>query len=124
MRLGSRTILGLAVAMAGILAVPSVGLGQATSQPDTLRTPRNNVKGGSLAANRPGLTVSGSIAKSVTRNQIMLQQFGGATFGPATPTPKQTFVNTFFQSLFQALNDVVQQLTLGLRASQATTTGT
>ena len=79
---------------------------------------------GLLAAHRPGLTVGGAVAKSVARNQTMFSPYGGANFGPATPTPKQTFVNTFFKSLFDVLNSLVQQLSLAVQANQTTTTGT
>lgn len=118
MRLGNRKIVGLAMVMAAIMALPSAGFAQsATTQPN--RLPRNNVKGGTLATNRPGVTISKSIANTVTRNKTMIQDWGGVTYGPKVQTKKQVLLTSFFESMFQTLTDLVEQLTIAL---QLTTT--
>jgi hypothetical protein len=106
--------------MATIVAFPSVGPAQTTTtQP--VRTPRNNVQGGSLAANRPGVTVSKAVGATATRNKEILSG-STITYEAETQTKKQVFLTTFFESMFKTLNDLVQQLTLALQAT--TTTGT
>jgi hypothetical protein len=121
MRFGNRTIVGVAVVMAAIVAFPSVSFAQsATTQPN--RLPRNNVKGGTLATNRPGVTINKSIAAAVSRNKTMIQDWGGATYGPKVQNKKQVFLTTFFESMFSTLTSLVEQLTIALQAT--TTTGT
>ena len=119
-RTGRTTI---TVLLAFVLAMPSVSLGQTTTQPSTLRTPRNNVKVGSLAANRPGTWTSAAIANHIARQQKALDQFGGATYqGPEQfpPTRRKVFLVSFFASLFTTLNNLIPQLALALQATQTT----
>ena len=112
-----------AVLLAVVLGLPSVGLGQATTQPSGLRTPRNDVKGGSLSANRPGNWIGKATATHIDRQQKAIHQFGGATYkGPEQypPSRREVFLVSFFQSMFKVLNDMAQQLGLVLQATQTT----
>jgi len=121
MRFGKKTILASAILFADVLAAPSVCWAQ-TTQPGTLRTPRNNVKGGALASNRPGTWVAQGIANHVERQKEMLQQYGGANYqGPEQypPSKREVFMVSFFEDLFEILNELVGQLTLAIQASQA-----
>ena len=107
--------------LAGLLALPSPVWSQSTQPSDGLLTPRNNVKGGSLASRRPGLWTQAGKATHIERQQKALKQFGGAEYeGPEQyPDSKgQVFLVSFFESLFDILNDVVEELSLLLQAAQ------
>ncbi len=121
MRFGKKSILACVILFASVLTVPSVCWAQ-TTQPGTLRTPRNNVKGGTLASNRPGTWVGQATANHVERQKKVLQQFGGANYqGPEQypPSKREVFMVSFFEDLFTILNELVGQLTLAIQASQA-----
>jgi len=86
----------------------------------TLQTPRNNVKGGTVAARRPGLWIQSAKAVFQDRQSTMLDQFGGATPIPADQKPPslgKTMKIAFLQGLFDMLNKLADQLLLAIQAS-------
>ena len=106
------------ILMVGILVWPSLGFAATATTQTSL--PRDNVKGGAIAARRPGVTISKAISTTVTRNKKAVLEWGGATYTTATPTKKETLTNTFFSSLFTVLNGLVQQLTLAMQSGTST----
>ena len=119
--LQTRWMMGMVVLFGAGLALPSAALGQDTG--GTLRTPRNNVKGGSLAASRPGTWTVKAEATHIQRQQAALKDFGGANYqGPEQypPSRREVFMLSFFDSMFKILNDLVNQLKLALQVTQAT----
>ncbi|HSW45436.1 MAG TPA: hypothetical protein VLM89_07690 [Phycisphaerae bacterium] len=111
------------MALAAVLALPSAGFGQTpTTPPDgELRTPRSNVKSGSLSTNRPGTWTSQAKATHIERQQKALHDFGGAEYeGPEQypPSRREVFMTTFFESMFQILKSLVDQLSLALQLAQ------
>jgi hypothetical protein len=119
----TRWMIGIVVLLGAGLALPSLALGQDDGTGGTLRTPRNNVKGGSLAANRPGTWTKAAKATHIARQQAALKDFGGANYqGPEQypPSRRDVFLLSFFESMFQILNNLVEQLKLALQVAQTT----
>jgi len=123
-------LLGLTLVI-GLTAGPGVVFAQTTTAPDTtpppitpptttpppttgiteLKTPRNNVKGGSVAARRPGLWVEAGLSKAVQRQNVMIGLRGGATtFTPAPPSEKNVFLVSFLSGLFDNVNTLLKLL--------------
>lgn len=85
------------------------------SSQDTYPLPRNNVTGGSLAANRPGLWIQSGISTHTKRSDLAFGSFGGATYlsqDQLPPTLKDNLLAALIDSFLNALNGLVQALQL------------
>jgi len=117
----NRWMIGIVVLLGAGLILPSLAFGQDSG--GTLRTPRYNVTSGALASNRPGTWTQAAEATHIERQQAALKDYGGATYqGPEqyTSSRRTVFLLALVESVFQVLNDLVDQLTLALQATQAT----
>ena len=92
-----------------------------------LRTPRNSVRGGTVASRRPGLWVQDARGRHNAIQQEAIHNFGGATPTPVdavTPSFGETMRIEFLTGLLDVLNQMASQFKLALQAAQAINTGT
>ncbi len=117
----SKTLM-LSATMAGWLAFGQIGLAQAPTGGDqgSLSLPRNNVKGGAVAARRPGGWISESIGFHIQRQNTSLKALGGATFSPPDPTDlslREIFLQELIDSVLSTLDQLVLLFTTAIQAN-------
>ena len=112
--------LGIAVMFCVLL--PSNVLGQ-TSQPAGIHTgpPRNNVRGGQIAAGRPGTWIQHTIANHTKRQSSALHAFGGATITAAPPTSiKDAVLPQLVQIFLASINAVAAAINAAIIGATGT----
>ena len=116
-----------AVVCVGVLWGGAVLAQNQNGEEQALRTPRNSVRGGTVAARRPGLWVQDARGRHNAIQQEAIHNFGGAEPTPAdavTPSFGETMRIEFLTGLFEVLNQMATQLRLALEAAKVINTGT
>lgn len=110
-------VIGIVVAV--MAALPAAGLAQETVvQP----FPRNNVRGGSIAARRPGTWIQSGIATHSLRQDASLHAFGGATITQVGPEP--SIRDEVLPQVIDVLLGILDQFVLLVQAILGGTTTT
>ena len=82
----------------------------------TTGLPRDNVRGGAVAARRPGSWIGAALARHLERHQTTLGLLGGAQYASEdlAPSPKKVFLLDTLEQIFFRLNLFISALVGGL----------
>ena len=126
MKFNSKIIaVALGIAVTFCVLLPSNALGQ-TSQPSGTTVihngpPRNNVRGGQIAAGRPGTWIQHTIANHTKRQSSALHAFGGATITAAPPTSiKDAVLPQLVQIFLASINAVAAAINAAIIGATGT----
>ncbi len=122
MTIRKSAIVAFGIAIACCAVLPASASAQAANVPPL---PRNNVRGGALAARRPGNFVQSGISTTSQRISVAITDFGGVTYSDTEP---QSFRDQVLPQLVDVFLGIVDQLatiieTL-IRGGTIPTTGT
>lgn len=121
--IGKSASIGLFAAVLACAVCPPGASAQTTGE-TTASYPRNNVRGGSIAARRPGSWIQSGIGTHVERLKASIDAFGGVTISETAP--EQNFRDRILPGLVDILLKSIDALSLAIQAAitGATTTGT
>lgn len=108
-------VLSLSLVLSGVGLAP----GQDDDQP--LRTPRNNVRGGQVAARSPSLWTTAARGRHIEFQNRALSNFGGGIPIPedeVPPSPGEVFRIEFLSGALDVVNQLASQFRLLLQASR------
>lgn len=102
----------IALGVLSVLLIPGISLAQ-TTQPNELRTPRNNTRAGAVVARAPGTWVQAGVAQYEEFHARSLAG-GGATYTGAPDDPRTVFLVNFLPAVFDFAEALVLAIGAGI----------